>query len=363
MTNSSSHRVFGYDVAKCLAMFLVVELHYTFYVPLYSNTVFNNVFAVLTCIGVPLFFTVNGALLFSKPLDIKKHYSKTAKIIAVVLVWKLISAVLMGLMTGRNPLEGGREFLVYLLFGNLEGFNLGHFWFMYALIALYLVFPVFKICFDAGGKTALGVMLACILVFTAGVSGFNELSDMAAYSLGLPSFSFEGVKQLYLFGEYGYTLLFFIGGGLVANSKFGVHGTISKKALVIAGIAFVASWALLFGVQRFQVATEKVAFIVLEGYWNIFTITMTASAFILLSHMKTNSKVLFAAARSIGNNTLGIYFLHMFVLTGLASLITPYVSALPFAGNLALMAGAYLLSFAAAYLGSKIPGIRLLFKL
>ena len=74
---SNQRRVFGYDVIKALAMFMVVFYHLfmldfafvpgEFYVP---N--FNKIIQMLCTSSVPMFFMVNGALTSNKRQTFKK---------------------------------------------------------------------------------------------------------------------------------------------------------------------------------------------------------------------------------------------------------------------------------------------------
>lgn len=55
-------RIQSFDFLKAIAMFLVVFCHYT----TLSESFMCNAGMTLCFIGVPIFFMVNGALLFSK---------------------------------------------------------------------------------------------------------------------------------------------------------------------------------------------------------------------------------------------------------------------------------------------------------
>ena len=70
-------RVYGYDLLKALAMFMVVFYHFLmldfsfepgqFYMP-----DFNKIIHLICAAGVPLFFMVNGALTINNNISIKK---------------------------------------------------------------------------------------------------------------------------------------------------------------------------------------------------------------------------------------------------------------------------------------------------
>ena len=89
-------RDFSLDLMKALAIFMVCETH-----SLHLNESWiDNFWGITTCMGVPLFFMVNGALLFQKQLDIRKHYRKVFRTWCLCMVWKAISVAAVTLLWG-----------------------------------------------------------------------------------------------------------------------------------------------------------------------------------------------------------------------------------------------------------------------
>lgn len=146
-------RVIGYDIIKFIAMFLVVMLHYSFYTRYYSRGLAGTLITVLCVVCVPLFFSVNGALLLPRDMDEVKHYRKTLNIIIVVTIWKLLAATFFIFVDGSHPVTA-KDLAIFLLGGGFGDYPTGYFWFMNALIAVYLVLPVMKLAFDAEHKIA-----------------------------------------------------------------------------------------------------------------------------------------------------------------------------------------------------------------
>lgn len=74
-------RIVGYDVAKSIAMFFVVLLHFAFYTRYYSGGLAGTAVTTLCVICVPLFFAVNGALLLPRTFDVKNIIRKHAPLL------------------------------------------------------------------------------------------------------------------------------------------------------------------------------------------------------------------------------------------------------------------------------------------
>ena len=156
------------DIVKVIAIFLVVFCHFV----LLAQTVPANLFMSACWSGVPMFFLVNGALLFTRPLKLKKHISKTLAIYLILVVWRLIYLLSIGAIL-HVPFSGfgkGQIFLYLFAFGNLDGIGTGHLWFIEALLAVYLLFPLFRICFDHPFGRGLILFFAIYVVYTAVLS-------------------------------------------------------------------------------------------------------------------------------------------------------------------------------------------------
>lgn len=142
--NKTITRNIGYDLIRVISIFMVVIIH--------SNVAFLNTqqgsfewiivmqFTALCYVAVPLFFMLSGALLLdcTEPISIKVLFRKRlSKQFIPFLVWSLIYT-LIRIAAQKLPFS-------------LTSFtNLFHepayyqFWFMYTLLALYLILPALQ---------------------------------------------------------------------------------------------------------------------------------------------------------------------------------------------------------------------------
>jgi len=268
-------RIVGYDAAKMIAMFFVVMLHYSFYTRYYSNGLAGTVITVMCTVCVPLFFAVNGALLLPRPLDVSKHYRKTLNIIIIVTVWKLIASLFFVLVDGSHPVIC-KNLLIFLLGGNFGEYSSGYFWFMNALISVYLIFPVVKMVFDAKSQAAINVLLVVLFGFTVGKDTLNLLLQMLGAIMHHDFVSIlSPIGDYFVFGKYGYVLLYFLVGGLIgeylAKRQEGrrwvcdLLALISSRGKIAAGI--VICYAVTFLIQRYQHVVSGTSLTVDNGYW------------------------------------------------------------------------------------------------
>lgn len=362
-------RILGYDLAKSGAMFMVVLLHYAYYTKDYPSDRLTNAIATFCMICVPLFFTVNGALLLPRPLDARKHYRKLAVIVAVMFVWKTIDAVFC-VLVDRSHEVGFKDYLKFLLGGNLGDYPTGYFWFMNALIAVYLVYPLIKLIYDDNG-IALRACIAVLLVFGFGKDSAATILDMiGALTHHELSSLLDGVGGFYIFGGYGYILLYFIAGGLIArrikNIRDNDHPSPfrTRTCLLLIAVCFFC----LFGVQRFQSATSGVNLNVADGYWLLPTLIETLLVLIVCLRIDTSNPAVRTVVGGIGGNTFGVYMLHLMAIVMFAKLqelpMMAWMGHLDnYAGVIVNIGCALILFLGCAAISvvlRRVPGIRLL---
>ncbi len=123
-------RIFGYDILKALAAFLVVLYHvgmvdFGYRDGQYYYPTLVQVIWLFTACGVPLFFMVNGALTVHRNYNLRKSTEKVLRLVLVAVLWGVV-AIGMQALNGRPvfPLSLGR---------------LSYYWFLFSLALLYVV--------------------------------------------------------------------------------------------------------------------------------------------------------------------------------------------------------------------------------
>lgn len=98
----------------------------------------NYFIQTLVAVAVPLFFVVNGFLLFGRGFNLKKHIRKTIRVAAIAIIWGVITIIF--LMFIRGEYLSAKEFL--LTFWQTRPNWTSHLWFLGELVCIYLLFPV-----------------------------------------------------------------------------------------------------------------------------------------------------------------------------------------------------------------------------
>lgn len=381
-SKSGKRRIVGYDVVKSLAMLFVVILHYSFYTRYYSSGTAGTLLTTLCVVCVPLFFAVNGALLLPRPFDVRKHIRKTVTIVAVIAMWKNIVALFCIFVDKTHPVTV-KDFLRFQLGGGFGEYPTGYFWFMNALIAVYLVYPLIKMLFDCKDGIALKATLAVLFTFTVGKDTLVVLLDMLGAATHHEFSSIlDSMTEFYIFGSYGYVMLYFLVGGLIAREMFpdGPKGEIRwpfhSFNRLHAVLVLVLCYALSFGVQRFQHATKGTNLTIDYGYWLLPTFVATCLALMVCLTVGTRRTGMSAAitgiAGCVGRNTFGVYMLHMMAIVLFSKAQTyPAIAAvfearlgsgwLVTVMNLACVLVLFACCLGVSVIARRIPGIRTLF--
>jgi surface polysaccharide O-acyltransferase-like enzyme len=294
------------DFVKVIAIFLVVLLHsaapwlYRFGQVSNFDWQIGNIIDSATRVSVPLFFMSTGYLLLSKPVSLKTYFNKRMKRIVVPwLAWSFIYLVYKSLRSGI-PITIPEGFLEFL-----NGDVYFHFWFLYALVGLYLFIPIISWFIETDSqRRSLYFLIAWII--TASVIPF--LNTVARYTT---NYELNIAIDLSMFAGFsGYLIT----GLLIGKFKS------SKPHLIAIVIACATGIALtIAGTSMGTYRLGRLA----EYFYEYTAPNVVLAAFAAFAILKRigmtirqNTKLSYAFAR-MGYATLGIYLIHPMILNAL----------------------------------------------
>ena len=317
-SKSLTGRFENLDFLKFIAIYFVLFYHLNNLpvdILLCNDTLVHFHYWSLTLFSacVPLFFFVNGALLMNKEsIDIKMHMLKMLKLAALTIVWGVITIFVLAILRGEelNLLT----ILRYIFTLKLKWVN--HLWFMEALFVVYFFYPLLHLAF-AQKRPFYYFFLGAVIFFTIGNSSFSILLNFFNhYTSSWKSFDF----RLNLFGQfnpfrgiYGFSIAYFMLGGVVFHYSY----LLNKRRIVIIALAAIPiCMSLLYGYGSMMSFKDgKIWDIVWNGYDTVFTLTIVLSIYVLSMNYKAKAfygKII----HSVGENTLGIYFIHALIGEG-----------------------------------------------
>ncbi|MEG2420892.1 MAG: acyltransferase [Oscillospiraceae bacterium] len=179
MEPMTSHRRCDYDVLRILSMFAVIYLHTAAGALREVENVavwhFSNVATSLATIAVPLFFMLSGSLLLGSEKTLEVPYllkKRLPKILVPFLCWSgifLLTVVLRG--DGAGALEAGRKILSTPV--------TTPYWFVYALVPMYLLSPLLKKMTDGMEEKHWNYLLALWFGLTLGLNTLHTFAPRA----------------------------------------------------------------------------------------------------------------------------------------------------------------------------------------
>lgn len=382
-TNALTHRVrhpriVGLDVMKSAAMYFVVLIHYVFYTTAYPDGAMMRFVSVAYQYSVPLFFMVNGALLLTRPLNLGKHYRKLGRLVVVTVVWKALYALLFWLQHDDAPVTLKAFISFELGTDEIDGHPSGFFWFLNALIGLHLIVPLLKMAFDALDRRILWSVLWIVFGFAfvrCTLRIFLNFAD-AAYKTDLSSV-LDNVARFYMFGFYGYVIVYFVAGGLLMEKfmkyrdpETGRFAWPFPRFGMMAAIAcLVFCQVLLFVIQYFDSKFLDSGYQLDDSYQLIPGLLGTLLIFALFLMFRP-SRRLSRVFTEIGSHTFGMYtthvllilvFLHVEERTGLSAALNSINPLLALVVSLVMIAILFALAWCVSWLGSRIPVVKKLF--
>jgi len=358
---SEQKRKTSLDLMKCIAMFLVLSCHTTYYVyDVFQSSIAAYVgyyYRVFVPMSVPIFFFVNGYLLFGKEFDLKKHIKKTIRLFLLSELWWCISIAASLLI---QPCEFSVRDLFTFFIAGKDGWT-NHLWYMGALLCVYIFFPLLKETYEHNKKAFVFFFIVCI-VLTMGNQFINEMGTIANYVFrgGTRLLTINWFKTYNPLREiHGFAFVYFCAGG-IAHLSFSKRNSLEeKKKILIAVSVMILSSFVLFGIGMFNSLiagyTWNVSWF---GYNEIFTLINVICFYVICTNWKKDIFII----RSISQNTLGIYFIHMILVFLFAPMVNDcaWIKIMPL--NMLYTLAVLMISWLICLIIRKIPIIKNLIK-
>lgn len=242
--------------------------------------------------------------------------------------------------------------------------TINHLWFLQALVCVYILYPLIKEVYDIEDKKVLNYILVLIFIFTFGNVLLNMGANIVESILGVNYITSNGFNFFNNFnvfrGFYAYSLVYFIAGALLLE-KLRNDMKINVKQIIIIFIIGMST-LFLYGIIMSN-SNKEIYDTVWNGYDTIMTLLVCISIFILSYVAKNKLDKVSSIIQLIGENTLGIYFIHRMV----GSVLKPYYITLTFStsilSNLIFGIIVMIISLMITLILKRIPLIKLLFKI
>ena len=299
----SPNRILYLDEVRSLAIILVVLGHLirSFSTDFSTWQICSGVFS-LTRIGVPLFFTVSGALLLTRKHDIKLFLEKRFKRVVLPFAFWICVYLILGILVWHY--QPTLEYFYGVIFGSHDLSSL--FWFIWSLIGVYLLIPVLSSFIreygDFGSKYLIIITIILSLLYTIGFFDVQQIK----YDFRIV-FNFFPVLGYFIMGSY------------IHNHKFKYS---DNKMFLMGCVMFAVGIAVHF-IKIYYKGLGGFALTPID-FFDIFVVMETLGLFIAFKY--ANVKMISDKLKSIKEQKLGeiivtfsscsfgIYFSHYILL-------------------------------------------------
>lgn len=296
---NSKERIIGYDIMRIVAASMVVCIHSNVYfLQNATHTLHWLVIMLMTAscvVSVPIFFMVSGAgnLVRDDVIStIHLFKIKIPKIFIPFLIWSIIY-VLARIAMGKI------EANAYSFFSLLWEPAYYQFWFMYSLLGMYLLLPVFQYLIIKMDKC----LLQYIIIFW--ILSSLILPMLVRY---IPGFKLSiHFNLIFLEGYWGYFIL----GGYLRKYPIS-HEKLMGSVLFIGGLIITFAGALI---EWNWTPAGKYYGYVYSSYLLPGAAMMTIGLFMLFQHIKIRDKYR-RTIYYLSGLTMGVFYIHTMLVNG-----------------------------------------------
>lgn len=311
----------GLDLLRIICCLMVIGIHVT---PDYSFTVASNlpmhiqIQSLLTQsivrIGLPVFFMLSGYYLLNRADENLKSFYKR-RLTSILIPFFVYSLIHFYVMNYVNTTSQGIGVYFTKIFTSSIDLSV-HFWFVYAMVGLYIISPAIKYITNKIPKEdSVNVIIVICIIFYYSLYSYSASQSFSSYHHLIPV---QGIDTW---------VLYFVIGGLLKRVD------VNKRYLLIAlpVIILVNVIAVYFSTNRFGFN--------ISPYDSGFNMLLACSVFVLaFSKIRINNEGLFCALiERIAPLTYGIYLVHIFVFKSIEKIFN-----IPFITNALIFKTTYL---------------------
>ena len=293
-------RRYDYDLLRVLSMLGVVYLHTAAgalrsfsYHSLWN---FSNLISVLVTPAVPLFFMMSGALLLSedKTSDLDQLFRRRIpKVLVPLLCWS-------GVTLAYNFLRGDPQATFTSLTRLLNTPVLVPYWFLYALIPMYLISPLLKAMPAPLPRRQWDYMMALWVVLTLGLYTVRSFVPDAWELV----FTEHWTLNLNMIG--GYLGYFLLGAYLERLEK------LPSRKVLAGAVVFLVAFAAVG--TRWDTYDKMMYSDRFTNYLTLFTMALSVSIFLLAKSCLRGKEEKGRLLPLLAGNSFCVYLLHPLVL-------------------------------------------------
>lgn len=355
----SQKRLKQLDLLKTIAIFMVVFHHISTYDIDFLQQdkllpVIRYLALPILSVCIPIFFVINGYFLFQKHLELKKHLLKTIRLVFLTLFWAVVISVFT--MIIRNDYLTWLQWIKVIFYWR-EDWNINILWYLAILVSIYLIFPILKCVYDYQFRYFVYFTLLIGLSTignTSAIYVFNLVRFLTIGGHNIVTYElaslFNPFRDMYYFAFFYFCL-----GGLLYRYENQLKKWVTNRKKWFALILLLLSSTLFGGLGIvFSQHTGNIWNVLWFNMDSITNLCNVCCFFVLTANYHKDWKII----HHIGQNTLGIYLIHMILIELTKSRLAQLAFFDSYLGTGLYTVGIITLCLILIYIIQKIPYLR-----
>lgn len=320
---STPKRIVFLDYLRVIACFMVIIVHVTecFYATAdgvilasESNRLWVSAVNSICRPAVPLFVMASSFLLLPLPYAPSVFFRKRfVRVLIPFVFWLVMYAVLPPFLMDGSGWDGVWHNMGRILYNFTD--TSGHLWFIYMLIGVYCLMPIISPWLKEVSKKGEAIFLAVWFLTT-----FHHYAK--AYLGGVVGeCTWNEFHALYYYSGYvGYVVL---------AHFIRTHIRWSLKKSLLIGLPCILAGYLITAAGFYNGSLATSDYYVAELSWRFCTFNialMSFGMFVILRHIVCEAPSIYRPIKKISELSYGIYLMHIFILTFMFGLISPFFS-------------------------------------
>ncbi len=289
--------------------------------------------------SVPVFFIISGRFMLAKDYTIRDVLRRSGLLLVLLVFWGGVYFT-KELLSGELCYTGLRSALQYILTGPI------HLWFLWALLALYLLTPVLSVFARKASKAQFQYALTLLFLLGPLLLILSRSSQFPLIAAIL-----EDMKTDFLLGFSGCFLL----GGYLARFSLGKAARRLIYTLGVVGAVVTVLGTFLLSLRAGAPNN------LLMSFFAPNVLLSSLAVYVFVTERGTENAASPRFQRGVdflARHTLGIYCTHILILWALLEMFPVFYSGNRVLQLWILTALTYVTSFGLTFLLRKIPGVR-----
>ncbi len=275
-------RILWIDILRTIGIISIILLH------IMGNTIntyhlSNNTYPIfinLLYFSIPLFIMLSGMYFLNKDISIKEMFHKyILRIFLVLIIFGSFYSLLELIFLNKSL---SLSYIPLILKNILTGNLWAHMWYLYLVLALYIITPFLRIITKNITKQDYQILLIILFIFTILIPEINYIfKTNIAFFIPLSVYLFYYFYSAYL-TKYNFS---------------------NKYKIISYILGIIAIILIILKVNIFALT-----------YTSLLPFLISNLIFIIFMNKEYNNKVLTKISNLIGKSCLGIYLIHQFFI-------------------------------------------------